>query len=592
MTHSDSTSAENTGEFPPPVPKSDPEHRAGRTPPPALPPPPPPPASLPPVPQPELAPPPAHRSPTDPQETQRRQSLRPRQPAPHHQPVPQHQAAPPQPVSRQPASHQPEKPASRWRGQVSASQEKEVGEPQHTLEPVRKSIPAWLVSMIFHITLLLIFALWTTPIGKGLNRVILEFGEAEASQAVDLQEFALESSESEFEVTEAEQVVDTPQEMKVETMIESLDFAEPAEIVPMDVGASASEMEAQPMFGGRTGAMKAALVTAGGGSADTMQAVELGLKWLAKQQERNGSWSLRGPYEDGGYQENRTAATAMAMLAFQGDGNTHFAGPYSKAVQGGLDFLLRKQGRKGFLADGEPRNEKNYAHAQATIALCELYGMTEDSRIRLPAQMAIDYSIRTQGREGGWRYQPNADSDLSVTGWFVMALTSAKAAGLKVEPSTMRMIDAYIDTVAVDMVDDYGASYAYQKGRPASPAMTAEGLLCRQYLGWPRDREAMAVGLDTLVSEWPISRDSMNVYYWYYATQAIHHYGGSMWRIWNDNLKTELPAMQVKRGPEAGSWSPQADEYGNSSGRLYTTCLSIYCLEVYYRHLPLYKLAR
>ena len=53
-------------------------------------------------------------------------------------------------------------------------------------------------------------------------------------------------------------------------------------------------------------------------------------------------------------------------------------------------------------------------------------------------------------------------------------------------------------------------------------------------------------------------------------------------------MKKSLLAMQVSVGPEKGSWGPQRDMYGRVGGRLYTTCLSIYCLEVYYRHLAVY----
>jgi hypothetical protein len=79
-------------------------------------------------------------------------------------------------------------------------------------------------------------------------------------------------------------------------------------------------------------------------------------------------------------------------------------------------------------------------------------------------------------------------------------------------------------------------------------------------------------------------------YYWYYGTQVLHHYGGEPWRAWNNVMREELPAAQVKTGREAGSWAPQRDgRWGSAGGRLYTTCMAIYCLEVYYRHMPLYK---
>lgn len=456
------------------------------------------------------------------------------------------------------------------------------------LAPVRKSIPAWLVSMIFHIALLLALALWTLPMPSGLRTLVLEFGEAPESESVDLKEYALESSDSDVQQENTEQESEQPVDLDMAALVESIDIAEPTDIVPVEVGATSTELVVKPMFGGRSGAMKAALL-AMDGSPETAKAVELGLKWLARQQRKDGSWSLRGPFDDGSYQENTTAATAMAMLAFQGDGNTHLEGPYATTVERGLKYLLNKQSKRdGFFAANEPDRQQAYAHAQATIAVCELYGMTQDSLLRQPAEAAILFSVRAQSQAGGWRYHPRTDSDLSVTGWYVMALISGRSAGIHVEHSTLAAVQSYLDRVSVEN----GAGYCYQEGRPPSQTMTAEGLLCRQYLGWPRERQEMAIGLNTLVQDWPMSRDAMNVYYWYYATQSLHHYGGSGWTIWNNNMKQVLPELQVTRGNEAGSWSPQADEYGNASGRLYTTCFSIYCLEVYYRHLPLYKMGK
>jgi hypothetical protein len=118
--------------------------------------------------------------------------------------------------------------------------------------------------------------------------------------------------------------------------------------------------------------------------------------------------------------------------------------------------------------------------------------------------------------------------------------------------------------------------------------MTAEALLCRQYLGWKRDDPRLIEGADYLLSN-PIDLGDKNVYYWYYATQVLHHLGGERWNQWNRVMRQVIPADQERSGKEQGSWSPRDDEWGNSAGRLYQTCLSIYLLEVYYRHLPLYK---
>ena len=119
--------------------------------------------------------------------------------------------------------------------------------------------------------------------------------------------------------------------------------------------------------------------------------------------------------------------------------------------------------------------------------------------------------------------------------------------------------------------------------------MTAEGLLCRQYLGWDRNADRLLAGAEVLLDH-PISKSDRDVYYWYYATQVLHNMEGEMWERWNEHLSTTLPAMQDKKGVEAGSWSPTRDAHGESGGRLYTTCLSLYMLETYYRHLPIYSL--
>ncbi|WDQ17000.1 squalene--hopene cyclase [Rhodopirellula sp. P2] len=478
-------------------------------------------------------------------------------------------------------------PQSRWRTEVQPearddTQADEEGE----LAPVKRSVPAWLVSMVFHLVVLLVLALLTTPVGEGIGSIVLEFGEANESENFELESVNIQSSDSMLDSTsdlDSEMVVDTD----IQSLMDTMEMpTETLEMVQVENGIGSASELVKPMFGGRSGASKSALLAAYGGTEQTVTAVERGLQWLAKNQERSGSWSMAGPYSDAApFSENRCAATAMAMLAFQGDGNTHLQGPYSKNVERGLRTLLKGQRRDGFLAtEVRGDDQQAYGHAQATIALCELFAMTEDSALRGPAQAAVDYCVNAQSAAGGWRYRPRLDSDLSVTGWYVMALTSAHAAGLEVPSSTLQMANTYLDSVQ----SNAGSWYSYQPNRPGSYAMTAEGLLCRQYLGWPHDEEALELGIGDLIEGGMLDPNNPNVYYWYYATQTIHHYGGQPWRKWNSVMRTELPRLQIKRGAEAGSWSPQADEWGRRAGRLYVTCLSIYCLEVYYRHLPLY----
>ena len=132
--------------------------------------------------------------------------------------------------------------------------------------------------------------------------------------------------------------------------------------------------------------------------------MSLALKWLAKQQQADGSWSLSGPFGGGVATQENAAATAMAMLALQGTGNTHKSGQYQKEVLKGKDYLVARQLDNGsWRADSG--HDRMYVHAQCTIALCELYAMTQDSTLRLPAEKAVKFCVLSQSKRGGWRYR-------------------------------------------------------------------------------------------------------------------------------------------------------------------------------------------
>jgi len=482
----------------------------------------------------------------------------------------------------------------RWRGELAevappaAADGEESAESGYDeiVDETIEAAPAWLVSLVIHLVVLLALALIASPAGQRIGRIALTIGEAETPQEVEF---------SVFEESEDTEAIDSPVEetafdVPVDIPVAEFDSVLPTppleSLPPVDIGLGESAMEVKPMVSGRSGAMKRALLAAFGGTAATEEAVELGLAWLAKQQLRDGSWMLSGPFGEGAPYQNKPAATAMALLAFQGAGNTHLEGPYAEQVHRGMKYLVAQQDREGFFArSSKPRHARMYSQAQASIAICELYAMTKDSWLREPAQRAIRFAEAAQSGLGGWRYEPREGADVSVTGWFVMALESGRSAGLEVDRAVLYGVDEYLDSV-----QSYeGAGYSYQGHGSPSQAMTAEGILCRQYLGWERDHPAMQAAVASLSGEYNFDIQTQDFYYWYYATQVLHHYGGEPWRAWNYRMREELPAAQVRRGREAGSWSPQRSRWGSSGGRLYTTCLAIYCLEVYYRHLPLYS---
>ncbi len=359
-----------------------------------------------------------------------------------------------------------------------------------------------------------------------------------------------------------------------------------------------------------------------GGTAGTEMAVELGLAYLARQQFPDGHWSLdrfmggeRPEFAQAGPGEmnSDTAATGLALLSFLGAGYTHREDKYQEVVRRGIEWLIANQQAGGELFRRETdqtRYARSYAHGMATIALCEAYGMTRDPAIRDPARRAIAYIGRAQHPQlGGWRYTPKdgeqtwqRESDTSVSGWQLMALKSAQMAGLEPPADVIQRVSHWLDLAQADG----GARYRYtpyasdtpeqRAGRIPNLAMTAEGLLMRMYLGARRSDPALVAGVGYLSANRPAlgsaEQSTRDAYYWYYATQVLFQMQGEHWAAWNDHLRPLLEDSQVKEGVLAGSWDarlPVADRWAHAGGRHYVTTLNLLMLEVYYRHLPLYR---
>lgn len=460
------------------------------------------------------------------------------------------------------------------------AEDDQVEEEKELITPL--TVSPWLISMIVHIVMVLILAfIFFAPKLENIVQLDVVYAEEIGEQ---LENDMLDMGLNDPETTDAALAFDSK-------IAEDPLAAPPIMDIAADSPGITSEITA-PSIGlaltGREEGAKKALLGAYGGTETTEAAVEMGLDWLVKQQRSDGTWSLQGPYSSGStYYENVTSATAMALLAFQGHGDTPSKGKHKKTVDKGWKALLAMQDRDGNFVKESGFNQRLYAQAQATIAICELYGMTKDSRYAGPAELAVQYALKAQASEGGWRYEPGVDSDTSVTGWFVMALQSARMAKMEVPDAALENVHKWLDSVAIEN----GARYRYNRGREADQVMTAEAMLCRQYLGWKRNDPRMVAGAD-YVSVHPLSygEESQDVYYWYYATQFFHHMEGSYWTKWNSVMRQAVPSHQIKSGAEKGSWSPADDKWGmRGGGRLYVTCLSIYMLEVYYRHLPLYS---
>jgi len=343
------------------------------------------------------------------------------------------------------------------------------------------------------------------------------------------------------------------------------------------------------------------------GGAETGPAVEAALDWLIRHQSPDGRWDADGfeacckgtkcgmpggPLFDPG-------VSALALLAFSGYGETYKTPRFGAAVRIGLKWLKGVQDADGCFG---PRTSSHfvYNHAIATLAMCDMFGMTRSPLFKSSAQQGIDFILQCQNPYLAWRYGVRpGDNDTSVTAWMVWALDAGKAAGLAVEPASLDGARAWLDQVTDPATGRVG--YTKRGNGPARPqelmdrfpasrteSMAALGVLTRMHCGADRADPVVAKGLDLLAKvppTWSTRDGSIDFYYWHFGTMAMFHAGGDRWKKWNESMKTALVDHQ-RRGAEddaRGSWDP-LDPWATEEGRVGATALNTLTLETYYRY--------
>ncbi|MBL8890390.1 MAG: terpene cyclase/mutase family protein [Planctomycetaceae bacterium] len=467
------------------------------------------------------------------------------------------------------------------------------------------ALPSFLISLIVHVVMLIVAALIFFT-GPSIVQVGLTASNSDSVAADELDLSELELSDTELEQAELTESIETMLETPTEVALETPEMMDTMPMVVPDVVGALSEVvpaagSTGDAFSHRSSAdARQQMLKNNGGTAASEEAVELGLKWIAAHQLPDGSWDLNHQVGPGrhrqspnpGKADGRFGATGLALLPFLGKGYTHTEGPYQKTVRDGLAYLIRNiqpQGANGgSYMDGAG---SLYSHAICTIVLCEAFGMTLDSKLHPPANAALHFIVHAQDPiGGGWRYRPQQPGDTSVVGWQLMALKSGNMMGIAAPPVVFERTKKFLNSVQADG----GAQYRYLDGRPAQKGPTAVGVLSRMYMDWKKDHPTLekavahlgGMGPDTRVNQ----ETEADMYYNYYATQVMRHYGGQPWEKWNGEMRDFLIENQAKEGYEAGSWYFSHGHASEAGGRLYSTSMAVMTLEVYYRHLPLYKM--
>jgi hypothetical protein len=381
-------------------------------------------------------------------------------------------------------------------------------------------------------------------------------------------------------------------------------------------------------FGNRRGGGRRLMVKRHGGSAATENAVDKALHWLAYHQEADGHWQTdkyldNKEYRYGGSQplsaQYNVGVSGLATLAFLGAGHSTRIGQYKDNVKRAIEYLLSQQGPDGDFTAKTPGcqiSTKFYCHCIATLACAEAMAMDGhivkdgspgDNANKSPLQIATEKGLelilkwQEQNTTGGWTYYAPNVTDPTVTGWAVMALKSAKVAGIHVPAEAiLKAKDAIRKVSTIDKnKGDYGWTTTGYLAPGANAfaskgyACTAAGMVINLFLGVDVTDETVAgaasyVTQDDALPQWifkpqDASKDHQNLYYWYYGTLGSFQAGGDYWKKWNEKLKAALVPNQCKEGDSDGSWNPD-DVWGAWGGRVYSTALGCLSLEVYYRY--------
>ncbi len=303
-------------------------------------------------------------------------------------------------------------------------------------------------------------------------------------------------------------------------------------------------------------------------SPQAENAIDKGLRYLAKTQNQDGSWGSRYP----------AAMTGLSMMAFMLKGYFPERGQYAKTMDRALAWLLKRGKEGGGYLGGT--NQGMYEHALATLALAEVWGMTNKEEVRDILKRAVAIILRSQHDSGGWRYQPQPiDADISVTVMQIVALASAAEAGILVPAQTIRKATEYVKKCQNPLSGGFG----YQPGgRDPSLSSSAAGLLSLLMCGERETKEAKR-GIQYLRSLPKEEFNQTKFYHYghYYAVQAMYQAGEDHYQHWYPQIRDAL----LKKQRDDGSWLGD----GGESDPAYGTSMSILILGVPYRFLPIYQ---
>ncbi len=310
-------------------------------------------------------------------------------------------------------------------------------------------------------------------------------------------------------------------------------------------------------------------------------AIDKALVFLQRTQEPDGSWRA-------GRGSKNAAITSLAVMAILSAGHVPGEGPYADTLDRGIRWVLRAQHPNGLIAT--EGGHEMYHHGICTIMLAEVAGMT-DGKLSAEVRRALEKAVavilkaqRTSGDDrGGWRYHmaPIDGSDISVTGWQIMALRAAKNLGCDVPPESIDRAVAFLKRCQ----DQGSGGFRYTPHSGTTIPCTGTSILGLELCGKDRHHspEALKAGAYLLrnLPRWGTPHFFYSIYY---CSQATFQLGDNYWSYFRPHLHEVLLHNQKDSGCWVGG-DFDAQVYGAD----YCTAMAVLALTVEYRYLPIYQ---
>jgi len=306
-------------------------------------------------------------------------------------------------------------------------------------------------------------------------------------------------------------------------------------------------------------------------------AIKKGCSWLAKTQAKDGSFPGQYP----------VATTSLAGLAWLASGSTPHDGPHAANVMRALHFILKSQGKSGFITENAASDGSMHGHGFATQFLAEAYGMIRDpefgEKVRDSLTKAVHLLENTQNQFGGWNSAPNAsatdDGSGAVAIMQVQALRAAQSCGIPVKEQVITKAKKYL----LEMTNNdgwYAYNYNMRREGQGSASTTAAGMYMLGALNL-HENVKYSKGMLNLMHSAPYMKGGGNwgypLYTDYYAALAMYQRGGKEWTEWYPKMSDYL--LKSQQGD--GQWQ---DGFGGVM-----TAMAILSLEIPYRYLPMFQ---